>query len=125
VVRLVAGGYVLAALTAGKDLYCWGHAGRSPILEDLPETPSPVVIDEKDIVDVAVGCVHMLVLTADREVYVTGDNANGQLGLPGVKSTRTWTRVDLGSVLAAEDGVVTGVVAGPRNSFLIVRNQLD
>ncbi|KAK4242100.1 E3 ubiquitin-protein ligase HERC2 [Achaetomium macrosporum] len=125
VIKLVAGGYVLAALTAGNDLYCWGHAGRSPILHDLSDTPSPVVIDDKDIVDVAVGDAHMLALTADGEVYVTGDNANGQLGLPGVRSTTTWTRIDLGSVLDAEEAVVTGLVAGPRNSFLIVRKQPD
>ncbi|KAK3304598.1 regulator of chromosome condensation 1/beta-lactamase-inhibitor protein II, partial [Chaetomium strumarium] len=126
ITKLAAGGYVLAALTAGNDLYCWGHAGRSPmLLQDLPDTPGPVVIDDRDIVNVAVGGAHMLVLTADREVYVTGDNASGQLGLLEVRSTSTWARVDLGSVLAAEDGVVTGVVAGPRNSFLIVRKQLD
>ncbi|KAK4122943.1 RCC1/BLIP-II [Parathielavia appendiculata] len=119
VTKLAAGGYILAALTAGNDLYCWGHAGRSPILDDISDTPSPVVIDDKDIMDVAVGESHMLVLTSDSEVYVIGDNNNGQLGLPGVASTKTWTGIDLGSVLSSGQ-TVRGVAAGPRNSFLIV-----
>lgn len=122
ITKLAAGGYLLAALTAGNDLYCWGHAGRSAVLDDLTDTPSPVVVDEQDILDVAVGEAHMLVLTTDRQVYVVGDNANGQLGLPGVSAAKTWTRIDLGSVLAPGE-IITGVAAGPRNSFLIVGKQ--
>ncbi|KAH6622799.1 regulator of chromosome condensation 1/beta-lactamase-inhibitor protein II [Chaetomium tenue] len=124
ITKLAAGGYVLAALTAGNDLYCWGHAGRSPMFDELPleDAPNPVVIDDKDIVDVAVGEAHMLVLTADREVYVIGSNRNGQLGLPGVASTRSWMRIDLASVLGTGE-TVTGVAAGPRTSFLRVRRQ--
>ncbi|SPQ27291.1 563afc7f-6258-41e5-9ae7-9ed4d0bdc484 [Thermothielavioides terrestris] len=150
IVKLAAGGYLLAALTAGHDLYCWGDAGRSRILADLSDTPSPVVIyndndnddddnndnndndgqqqqqqeeeekekEEEDVVDVAIGEAHMLALTAAGRVYVVGDNGNGQLGLPGRASAWSWTRVDLG----AESGQVIGVAAGPRNSFLVVRN---
>jgi len=122
ITKLAAGGYLLAALTAGNDLYCWGHAGRSPVLPDLSDTPTPVVIDDQDIADVAVGVAHMLVLTLDGDVYVIGDNSNGQLGLSGVSSTKTWTRLDLGSILTAGQ-IVTGVAAGPRNSFLIVQTR--
>ncbi|KAL2021536.1 hypothetical protein VTK56DRAFT_7035 [Thermocarpiscus australiensis] len=124
VTKLAAGGYVVAALTAGNDLYCWGHAGRCSFLEDLSDTPSPVVIEDKDIVDVAVGDAHLVALTSDGEVYVIGDNRNGQLGLPVVASASTWTRVKLGSIIGASQSI-TGVAAGPRNSFLIVRNQPD
>jgi alpha-tubulin suppressor-like RCC1 family protein len=157
IVKLAAGGYLLAALTAGHDLYCWGDAGRSRVLADLSDTPSPVVIyndnnndnnsndnddtgnnddnddnqqqeeeeeqeqqerEEEDVIDVAIGEAHMLALTAAGRVYVVGDNGNGQLGLPGRASAWSWTRVDLG----AESGQVIGVAAGPRNSFLVVRN---
>ncbi|KAK4252024.1 E3 ubiquitin-protein ligase HERC2 [Corynascus novoguineensis] len=134
VTKLAAGGYVLAAITAGNDLYCWGHAGRSPLVlppdrdgGGLSDAPSPVVVidndngNDKDVIDVAVGAAHMLVLTAEGEVYVIGDNANGQLGLPaGVSATETWTRVDLAPVLAEGENVM-GVAAGPRNSFLIAQ----
>ncbi|AEO61940.1 hypothetical protein MYCTH_2145735 [Thermothelomyces thermophilus ATCC 42464] len=123
VTKLAGGGYVLAALTAGGDLYCWGHAGRSGYLDGLSDAPNPVVVDDdKDVVDVAVGDAHMLVLTADGEVYVLGDNANGQLGLPGVSAAETWTSVDLTSVLA-EGEATAGVAAGPRSSFLIARRR--
>lgn len=122
ITKLAAGGYLLAALTAGNDLYCWGHVGRSPTLPDLSDTPTPLAIDDQDIADVAVGDAHMLVLTPDGDVYVIGDNSNGQLGLPGTSSTKTWTRLDLGSILTAGQRV-TGVAAGPRNSFLIVQTQ--
>ncbi|KAK4039125.1 E3 ubiquitin-protein ligase HERC2 [Parachaetomium inaequale] len=123
ITKLAAGGYILAALTAGKDLYCWGHAGRSPLtLDNLSDAPSPVVIDDKDILDVAIGEAHMLVLTADRAVYVLGANTNGQLGLPGVSSAKTWARIDLDAVLGKGE-IVTGVAAGPRNSFLMVHKQ--
>lgn len=116
---------MLAALTAGNDLYCWGHAGRAPrALADallLSDTPSPVVVndDDSDVLDVAVGGGHMLALTSQGCVFVLGKNSNGQLGLGpgGGGSVSSWTRVNLGSV------VVTGVAAGPRNSFLVVRNQ--
>ncbi|KAK4146463.1 E3 ubiquitin-protein ligase HERC2 [Dichotomopilus funicola] len=142
ITKIAAGGYVLAALTAGNDLYIWGHSGRFPFLgaDVLSGTPCPVIItgtgtdttddvprgenegdeEEKDIIDVAVGNSHILVLTTDGEVFVIGQNGNGQLGVPGVvESTRRWIRVDLDSVLGVGE-VVTGVVAGPRSSFLVV-----
>jgi alpha-tubulin suppressor-like RCC1 family protein len=127
ITKLAAGGYILAALTAGNDLYCWGQAGRSPgsvtLDDNLTDAPSPVLIDDdKDVLDVAVGETHMIVLTADRAVYVLGDNANGQLGLPGVSVAKTWTCVDLDAVLGKGE-IVTGVAAGPKSSFLIVHKQ--
>ncbi|KAL2160870.1 hypothetical protein VTH06DRAFT_1067 [Thermothelomyces fergusii] len=131
VTKLAGGGYVLAALTAGGDLYCWGDAGRAAHAHaaGLSDAPAPVVVggcgdddDGEDVADVAVGDGHMLVLTAGGDVLVLGDNANGQLGLPGVSAAETWTRVDLAAVLD-EGEVVAGVVAGPRSSFLITRRR--
>ncbi|KAL2265711.1 hypothetical protein VTJ83DRAFT_6811 [Remersonia thermophila] len=133
-------GYLLAALTAGGDLYCWGDAARcGPALRSLhldenDGAPVPVVIAdatdtdgggdaEKDVADVGVGDAHVLVLTADGEVYVLGDNSNGQLGLgPGVATATEWTRVELERVLEPGERV-TSVVAGPRNSFLVVEKE--
>ena len=84
-----------------------------------------MVIDEdKDIADIAIGEAHMLALTTEGDVYVIGDNSNGQLGVQGMASTNTWTRVDLRDVVG-EGKYITGVSAGPRSSFLIVRNQPD
>ncbi|KAL2117136.1 hypothetical protein VTJ04DRAFT_9304 [Mycothermus thermophilus] len=101
-------GYVLAALTSGGDVYCWGDVTRNGgalshcsclNLSENFGAPVPIVIqnnhahnqqqeaeaeeeeDGKDIADIAVGDAHMLALTRDGEVYVLGDNSNGQLGM--------------------------------------------
>ncbi|KAL1841682.1 hypothetical protein VTJ49DRAFT_6721 [Mycothermus thermophilus] len=142
-------GYILAALTAGGDLYCWGDAARSGAalhsslhLSYNDGAPVPVVISpaehddnnnndnnndtgiEKDVVDVAVGDAHLVALTADGEVYVLGDNSSGQLGLPGRAAAREWMRVELDGVL--ESGKkVTSVVAGPRSSLLVVERRIQ
>ncbi|KAI1266147.1 regulator of chromosome condensation 1/beta-lactamase-inhibitor protein II [Xylariaceae sp. FL1019] len=117
ITKIAASRYVLCALTSGNDLYAWGgHPGRVPILDSLSASPSPVVIEEHDIADVAVGESHITALTTTGEVYVIGSNNNGQLGLPGVDKTTTWTRVPL-SLKPGE--TITGVRAGPRSSFII------
>ncbi|KAK4228032.1 regulator of chromosome condensation 1/beta-lactamase-inhibitor protein II [Podospora fimiseda] len=125
ITKIAAGGYTLAALTAGNDLYLWGDAGRTPALSELnlSDCPEPVIIGDdegKDIADVAVGHFHIIVLTTDGEVYVIGDNSIGQLGIPGVDSVKTWTRVsiDFGEQQGALS--IRGVEAGPRTSFLIL-----
>ncbi|KAK4186083.1 E3 ubiquitin-protein ligase HERC2 [Podospora australis] len=116
VTQIAAGGYLLAALTAGNDLYCWGHAGRSPVAQylSLSDVPEPVIIgDDIEIVDMAVGMSHMIVLTTDGEVYVIGSNTNGQLGLSDTEIAKEWTRVDVPSC----EGRIRGVAAGPKASF--------
>ncbi len=119
--KIAAGGYTLAALTRGHDLYCWGcHPGRSAILE-LAADPMPVVVEDKDIADVGVGDLHMVVLTTDGQVFVVGDNGNGQLGLGrDVSSVISWTQVHTS---LTHGQVIAGVAAGPRSSFILVRER--
>ncbi|KAJ0124947.1 hypothetical protein J7T55_006290 [Diaporthe amygdali] len=117
IAKISAGGYILAALTTGNDLYLWGgHPGRKTVPADITDEPTPIDIEEKDIVDVTVGETHIIVLTTEGDVFVIGENGNGQLGLPS-KSEESWSRVELG--LKDGRGVV-GVQAGARNSFLLV-----
>ncbi|ROW03953.1 hypothetical protein VSDG_00804 [Cytospora chrysosperma] len=120
VVKVAAGGYLLAALTAGQDLYVWGgHPGRRALLAGVGDEPVPVDIGGRDIADVAVGESHVVVLAAGGEVFVIGNNANGQLGLPD-KSVESWTRVGLD----LQDGQrAVGVAAGPRNTFIMVQKK--
>lgn len=123
IVRIAAGGYLLAALTEGRDLYCWGgHPGKSPFIHIDPAGPIPVSIDGKDILDVAIGDAHMLVLTAEHEVYVTGGNSSGQLGLgpSSAEQVEGWTKVEIGQ---AGRSKVVGVAAGPRTSFALLQHQ--
>jgi alpha-tubulin suppressor-like RCC1 family protein len=122
IVKVAAGGYLIAALTSGNDLYCWGgHPGRPPLIDDLTGFPSPVVIEDNDIVDVAVGDFHVIALTEARQVFVTGENTNGQLGLD-VECAKVWTPVHLNLKPHQE---ITGVAAGPRASFVTVRTDLE
>lgn len=115
--KIAAGGYVLAALTSGNDLYIWGgHPGRKTIPANVTDEPLPVDIEDNDIADVAVGETHIIALTTNGDVFVIGENGNGQLGLPS-KSVDSWSRVSLN---LKDDRTVVGVQAGARNSFLLV-----
>lgn len=117
-------GYLVAALTAGHDLYLWGHPSRcSTWYPDIPDSPEPVVIgddSEKDIKDVAVGQSHVLVLTTDDEIWGRGDNSSGQLGLGReTKLVTEWTR--LKGEFDHDKKKIKGVWAGERNSFVVVQ----
>ncbi|KAI2642219.1 regulator of chromosome condensation 1/beta-lactamase-inhibitor protein II [Xylaria nigripes] len=117
--KIAAAGYTVLALTEGNDLYAWGgHPARRPILETLSSCPNLVDVEEKDILDFSVGEMHMIVLASDGGVYVTGENTNGQLGLPAEK-TSTWTKVHLSPV---GEEVIIGVKAGQRSSFIMTKN---
>lgn len=121
-----ASGYVLAALTAGGDLYAWGHSGRAAAagLGGLGVTgeATPVVVEEFDVADVGVGEGHVVVLTTTGEVFGIGSNGSGQLGLgEGVEGVDEWTR--LGGDVVSEGKEVVGVVAGERSTFFVVRRR--
>lgn len=118
--KIAAGGYMLAALTTGNDLYIWGgHPGRKTVPADITDEPTPVDIEDNDIADVAIGETHIIVLATNGDVFVIGENGNGQLGLPS-KSEDSWARVPLD----LKDGRrVVGVQAGARNSFLLVHRE--
>lgn len=116
--KLASGGYYTAALTSGNDIYLWGgRPGQPKILKDLEEFPTPVDVDGIDWVDVGVGQDHVIALSTEGQVWVLGENQQGQLGLGGVITrTEEWQRVniDLGGKQ------ITKVYAGYKNSMLIV-----
>ncbi|KAI1132219.1 regulator of chromosome condensation 1/beta-lactamase-inhibitor protein II [Nemania abortiva] len=116
--KIAAGGYTVLALTEGHDLYAWGgHPARQPILDVLSSSPTPVDVEENDILDCSVGETHMIVLTTAGDVYVIGENTNGQLGLPLERATK-WTIVPLSP---GEEAII-GVKAGQRSSFIVTKN---
>ncbi|KAH8811751.1 regulator of chromosome condensation 1/beta-lactamase-inhibitor protein II [Xylogone sp. PMI_703] len=118
IVKISGSGYVLAALTSGNDLYVWGgRAGEVPYLDDLSAIASPVDIDH-DILDMAVGDRHLIVLTTSSEVFVIGDNGWGQLAL-SLSAIENWQEIPL----PFDDGrEVVGVHASYKTSFLLVKN---
>lgn len=87
--------------------------------------PIPVVVDEDaDVADVAVGESHLIVLTDRGDVFVIGENTNGQLGLgkDSSASVGSWTRVELPQSLVQLQEVV-GVAAGSRCSFIKTKSK--
>lgn len=139
IVKLAAGGYVLAAVSQGRDLYCWGgYSGRKPVLpEGVTGEPTPVIVEvtttdgdneELDVVDIGVGGGHMIVLAADGSLYVIGSNANGQLGLGNEGQNddilreevrlSAWTKVN-----SLPPGKGTTVYAGQRSSFVVINEE--
>lgn len=125
--KIAAGGYSVAALTVSGHLYAWGMQqpgsasnGRATI-PGLTELPNYQPIgDDEDIEDVAFGDGHAIALTTQGDLYVIGENENGQLGLgKELQRADAWVRVELEDVLG--DYQVEKVVAGPKSSFLIAR----
>ena len=118
--KIAAGGYLMMALTAGDDLYAWGGhpGGQSAILEAVSSRPAPVVIEDSDIADCAIGQSHALLLTTSGDIFAAGDNAHGQLGLPGEVIT-SWSRVP--ATLGQNDAPMAAiaVACGPRNAFVL------
>jgi len=108
-------------LTEGNDLYAWGgHPGLPGFLDGISDSPAPVVIEDHDVADCAVGQSHAVILTLSGEVYTAGANANGQLGIT-TETDSPWSKVPLPPGL---DGTIISVACGPRNSFMIVQKTL-
>lgn len=116
ITKIAAGGHLVMALTEGSDLYAWGgHPGLRALFQGLSADPTPIDIDNNDVADFAVGANHAVVLTQDGELFVVGDNRNGQLGLP-LERAESWSRVPL----ALEPGrKISAVACGPHSTFVI------
>lgn len=123
--KVVAGGWLSAALSRDGDVYVWGM--RGPGGEDVPEVlvagegeeARLVEVDgEGDVKDVGVGAGHVVVVAGEGRVFAVGENGNGQLGLgesaPGF--VKEWREVE---ELRGKN--VVRVVCGAKTSFALVR----
>ncbi len=121
--HISASGYAVAALTNSGSVYIWGQHLPSTTQEQhffpgLCSTANYIEIGGgKDILDIALGETHAIALTCEGELYVIGNNENGQLGIPSLPSTTTWTKLEF---TPPNGSRVTGVAAGPRTSFILV-----
>ncbi|KAL9594927.1 MAG: hypothetical protein Q9219_006758 [cf. Caloplaca sp. 3 TL-2023] len=130
--EVVAGSWMVAALSHEKDLYFWGHvlprsptikdhAGFSALLNGAAEGEEVHLIDVADGADIegmAVGEKHVVILTTEGEVWGLGSNEYGQLGL-GQEIQGTgghWRRIQV----VGEREKVMGMKAGPFATFLVV-----
>ncbi|KAI9644172.1 hypothetical protein NHQ30_007525 [Ciborinia camelliae] len=131
--KLSSSGPLTAALTTGHDLYIWGTNNTPSIIPELSSSSSPTAyldydpipldINGVDILDFGIGENHMLVLTTEGELYVIGENGNGQLGLGEEEKGRCeeWRLVNLQLEEGSRKRFV-GVWAGYKCSFVVVED---
>ncbi|ETS77376.1 hypothetical protein PFICI_11250 [Pestalotiopsis fici W106-1] len=121
ITKIAAGGYLVMALTEGNDLYAWGgHPGLPAMFDGLSESPTPVDVDDSDVVDFSVGSSHAALLSKDGHLFAVGDNTNGQLGLPRKEKLHSWTRVP---IALGPSKTIISVVCGPRNTLFVVNSK--
>lgn len=127
IVKISSGGWMHAALSEEGAAYLWGSGapGKEDSIGSLEGLDSSEVglveINDNmgepmDVLDVAVGAGHAVLLTQNGVVYSVGDNVNGQLGIgKGTLFARDWTKVDL-----SEDVKIVAVHAGPKSTMIKV-----
>lgn len=98
--KVLVGGWIGAAVSEDRDLYVWGgQAGEAQRINALPKLSAEeevklVDIDGGvDIADVGVGSGHIVALTREGQVWVTGDSECGQLGTGSKVFEEDWVRV--------------------------------
>lgn len=98
IVDIKAGFHHALCLTETGDVYTWGdnNYGQLASLSSSTPTPTPTLVwsttkTKKPIVQIAAGANHTLLLTNECELWVCGDNSEGQLGL-GVDSKAYYDR---------------------------------
>merc|ERR1719316_2655705 len=89
------------ALTSGGDVYAFGTSNCGALgLEHFTQSfPEPIRMTHTvPMIQVACGGRHSLFLAETGEVYATGDNRYGQLGIPGMVGTGTVLKVEVPSM---------------------------
>ena len=122
--KVAAGGWIGATVSEDRDLYVWGgQVGATKRINALPKFSAGEemrLVDINggvDVVDVGVGSEHMIALTGDGEVWVTGEGDCGQLGTGATGFEEDWVRVR-GDWEA--NGRVVGVGCGMWCSWVLV-----
>ncbi|GAB7349158.1 hypothetical protein MBLNU459_g8097t1 [Dothideomycetes sp. NU459] len=130
--KVSGGGWITAAISADGAAYLWGATTPGTDtsirgINGLGETEVALVEiagpdgEPLDVLDVAVGAGHVVVLVETGRVFVCGENANGQLGLGSRKGFyEDWTEVNptVGSQCLA-------VFAGPKYTLLKMQSSTN
>lgn len=114
VIKISSGGYATAALTSANDVYFWGQRGHYP--EGLlTGYPTPLDLNGQNILDVAVGFDHIMILTTERRLFAVGDGSSGQLGQE-CKQFHEWKEISL----PVNDTLqISSIHAGYKTSFVL------
>jgi alpha-tubulin suppressor-like RCC1 family protein len=116
IVQIASQCYSAAVVDADGNVWAWGRnadgqlgQGASGSASGTPaRVPLPV-----PVVSVAVGCSHMLAMTAGGQVYGWGRNAEGQLGLGN--TSPQYSPVPIGSL-----SNISAIAAGASHSVVLV-----
>jgi alpha-tubulin suppressor-like RCC1 family protein len=121
IIDIAAGGDYSFILTSDGKVYAtglnfYGQLGLSnnDNKSSFTEVTLPTSVN---IIDIAAGYGHSLVLASDGKVYVTGLNSYGQIGLGNKDNKNSFTEVTLPA-----GANITGVVAGDYHSFALDSN---
>jgi alpha-tubulin suppressor-like RCC1 family protein len=115
----VGGAHSLALSRDGKVYGAgWSNNGELGLGVDYPETFTLVPsLEGKNIVAIAASIAHSLALGADGELYATGYNKNGELGLGDAENRYIFTPVS-----SPGDKKIAAIAAGVYYSFAIDAN---
>lgn len=122
--KIACGGWLNAVLSADGACYLWGagtpgtddaikclrEAGAGEVA--LVELPDEAGKEPLDVVDVAVGDNHVVLLANNHRCFLAGENKNGQLGLGHFETfVEDWTQLFLG------DLTIQSVTCGPKSTY--------
>ena len=112
--KVVVGGEH-TVLLCNESVYTFGNNEKHQLGYDTPETymSTPSILDISDVVDIAAGYEHTLVLTKNGNLYGFGSNEHRQLGFKYTKTVNTPT-------ILAND--VMKIFCGEYNSFFVHKN---
>jgi regulator of chromosome condensation len=125
--KIDAYGWVFGALSVEQDLYLWGSEkpgsngedGLRALLGNGDEEVTLVEIDSvENILDFGIGDGFIVVLAEGGDLWVRGENSNGQLGIgEEMRFVKEWTKVDRAQICGAD---VVNVVVGDLCTFLTI-----
>lgn len=133
ITKVATGGWLSAAVSQDGAGYIWGRnsPGSEPAINDLQKLAIGEVAlvdvpcndpDPLDIVDVAVGANHIVVLAEGSRLFAVGHNNNGQFGMNSDQDFfEDWQEIKHPDV--THPNHVEGVDAGPRCTIVYVSSE--
>lgn len=129
VVYVAAGGHHTAAVTAGGQLYTWGENGAGQLGHgDLDDRLVPTVVEGfgaskgGEVVMVACGAKHTLVVTRNGALWACGRGVFGELGLNDEADRNVFERVTGDKNAAFGGEMVVAVAAGSTHSQAVTKD---